>query len=48
MRRATQYAIVRGTDEQISSDDIEIAIEEMLFSGGAFNRRILGALSDDE
>ena len=48
MRRATQYAIVRGTDEQTSSDDIEIAIEEMLFSGGAFNRRILGALSDDE
>ena len=48
MRRATQYAIVRGSNEQISSDDIEIAIEEMLFSGGAFNRRILGALSDDE
>ena len=48
MRRATQYAIVRGSNEQISSADIEIAIEEMLFSGGVFNRRILGALSDGE
>ena len=46
MRRATQYAIVRGIDEQIGSADIETAVEEMLFSGGAFNRRILGALSD--
>ena len=47
MRRATQYAIARGTDEQIELNDIEMAVEEMLFSGGAFNRRILGALSED-
>lgn len=46
MRRATQYAIVRGLDQHICSADIEMAVEEMLFSGGAFNRRILGALSD--
>ena len=46
MRRATQYAIVRGIDEQIDSADIETAVEEMLFSGGAFNRKLLGALSD--
>ena len=46
MRRATQYAIVRGPAERIVSSDIETAVEEMLFSGGAFNRKILGALSE--
>lgn len=48
MRRATQYAIVRGLDEQISSPDIETAVEEMLFSGGMFNRKILGAISEED
>ena len=48
MRRATQYAIFRGSDQQIEDRDIETAVEEMLFSGGAFNRRILGALSDGD
>ena len=48
MRRATQYAIARGSDLQIETGDIELAIEEMLFSGGAFNRRILGALTDGD
>ena len=48
MRRATQYAIARGSDKQIENGDIEMAVEEMLFSGGAFNRRILGALNDDQ
>ena len=47
MRRATQYAITRGSDKQIENGDIEMAVEEMLFSGGAFNRRILGALNDE-
>jgi len=46
MRRATQYAIVRGLDERIDSSDIDTAVEEMLFSGGAFNRKLLGALSE--
>ncbi|WP_413431138.1 AAA family ATPase [Crateriforma spongiae] len=45
MRRATQYAIVRGHDEAINTSDIETADDEMLFSGGAFNRRILGAIA---
>ncbi len=43
MRRATQYAIVRGSDQEVETSDVELAIEEMLFSGGAFNRRIFGA-----
>jgi len=46
MRRATQYAIVRGLEERIDSSDIDTAVEEMLFSGGAFNRKLLGALSE--
>jgi len=48
MRRATQYAIARGLDQQIGTSDIELAVEEMLFSGGAFNRRILGASHNQE
>lgn len=47
MRRVTQYAIARGTDEPISTDDVEVAVEEMLFSGGAFNRRILGGATKE-
>ncbi|MFK7737304.1 MAG: AAA family ATPase [Pirellulaceae bacterium] len=47
MRRATQYAIVRGDGEAINTSDIETAVDEMLFSGGAFNRRILGAMGPD-
>lgn len=47
MRRATQYAIARGFDEPISKSDVETAVEEMLFSGGAFNRRILGGNSSE-
>ena len=46
MRRATQYAIARGSESEIEPGDIKMAVEEMLFSGGAFNRRILGALND--
>ncbi len=47
MRRATQYAIVRGDDESINISDVEAAVDEMLFSGGVFNRRILGAIDTD-
>ena len=45
MRRATQYAIARGAEEPISTGDVEVAVEEMLFSGGHFNRQILGGSS---
>ena len=43
MRRATQYAIMRGEDSAIDAADIERVVDEMLFSGGALNRKILGA-----
>ena len=42
MRRATQYCIVRSESDAISTEDVQTAIAEMLFSGGAFNRQILG------
>jgi hypothetical protein len=44
MRRATQYAIARGDTSAVTSPDIEKVVEEMLFSGGTLNRKILGAL----
>lgn len=42
MRRSTQYAITRGPEEPISASDVITAVEEMVFSGGAFNRQLLG------
>ncbi len=42
MRRATQYAIARGENESIQPEDVDTAVQEMLFSGGVFNRLILG------
>lgn len=35
-----------AVNKQIGASDIETAVEGMLLSGGAFNRKILGALSD--
>jgi len=43
MRRATQYYLEREGRGPISLADVENAIEEMLFSGGLFNRLLLGA-----
>lgn len=42
MRRATQYAVTRDERSPISLKDVELVIEEMLFSGGSLNRLILG------
>ena len=47
MRRATQYAVARANDETISVADIDLVVEEMLFSGGSLNRKILGATIEE-
>jgi hypothetical protein len=42
MRRATQYAVTRDEESPVSLADVNLVIEEMLFSGGQLNRSILG------
>lgn len=41
MRRSTQYLLEGGRDA-IALDDVDQAIEEMVFSGGRLNRALLG------
>jgi len=43
MRRATQYSVSRDEESPVSNADVDLVIEEMLFSGGSLNRAILGA-----
>jgi ATP-dependent 26S proteasome regulatory subunit len=43
MRRTVQFHLERNGSEQISMQDVENALEEMLFSGGSLNLKLLGA-----
>ncbi len=44
MRRAAQFQIERGeTALEVTMRDIDHALEELLFTGGSLNRKLLGA-----
>ena len=43
MRRLAQYALERGSDGSIGPQDVDQALEEMLFSSTKLNRVVLGA-----
>ena len=43
MRRAAQFYIQNGSSGQLRPEDLNEALEEMLFSGGSLNARLLGA-----
>ncbi len=43
MRRAAQCRLETTSDNHISLDDVDAALEEMLFAGGVLNRKLLGA-----
>jgi len=43
MRRAAQFGIERNDDGQIEHQDVDNAIDEMLYKGGPLNLSILGA-----
>lgn len=43
MRRLAQYSIDRNDDGKIIEEDVEQALEEMLFNNNVLNRSILGA-----
>lgn len=43
MRRAAQFYIQNGNDDRLQLADVNAALEEMLFTGGSLNARLLGA-----
>jgi hypothetical protein len=43
MRRAVQFQLERDGGRRIEWDDVEKALDEMLFSGGSLNLKLLGA-----
>jgi cell division protease FtsH len=45
MRRGAQYAIQGGSDSQLSESETASALDEMLFSGGSLNHKLLGVKS---
>ena len=44
MRRSAQYCIHNGGDNVLKPQALDAAIEEMLFTGGSLNAKLLGAL----
>ena len=45
MRRSAQYAIQSGNEGDLSESEIASALDEMLFSGGSLNHKLLGVKS---
>jgi ATP-dependent 26S proteasome regulatory subunit len=43
MRRAAQFYIQNGSDGRLQLADVNAALEEMLFTGGSLNAKLLGA-----
>ena len=43
MRRATQFHLEKNGSGELAIEDIDDALEELLFSGGSLNRMLLGA-----
>jgi cell division protease FtsH len=43
MRRSTQFCVERAAGDPLTQQDLDLALEEMLFKGGSLNRKLLGA-----
>jgi hypothetical protein len=43
MRRTVQFHIERDGAGEVNHDDVDNALNEMLFSGGSLNLKLLGA-----
>ena len=48
MRRSVQFHIERSGSGEIELADVQQALDEMLFTGGSLNRKLLGALRDGD
>nr|WP_303652897.1 ATP-binding protein [Paludisphaera mucosa] len=46
MRRTAQFHLERGGSSRIGLEDVESALDELLFSGGTLNRKLLGGRVD--
>ena len=42
MRRSTQFHLERSDTGGLGIEDVEAALDELLFSGGTLNRKLLG------
>ena len=47
MRRSAQFHLERGDSSKIDLEDVQNALEEMLFTGGSLNIKLLGAHLDE-
>ena len=48
MRRSAQYQLEAGGDGALALDRVESALDEMLFSGGSLNVKLLGGAAADD
>jgi AAA+ superfamily predicted ATPase len=48
MRRAAQFQIERDGDATLTAEDLDRALDELLFAGGSLNCRLLGLQSAEE
>ena len=46
MRRASQFSVERDDAAHLTHEDLDLALDEMLFKGGPLNRKLLGASQD--
>jgi cell division protease FtsH len=43
MRRAAQFNLQEGKNGSLTANEVDSALEEMLFAGGSLNAKLLGA-----
>jgi hypothetical protein len=43
MRRAAQFNLQDGKNGSLTANEVDSALEEMLFAGGSLNAKLLGA-----
>lgn len=48
MRRFAQYSLERGRDGEVKAEDVDQALNEMLFDNSRLNRSVLGAHSSED
>jgi hypothetical protein len=47
MRRSAQFLLERDGSGSLRLEDVEAALDELLFSGGSLNRKLLGGRIDE-
>ena len=47
MRKSAQFHLERDSTGSVALEDVEAALEELLFRGGSLNRKLLGGRLDE-